>query len=124
MKRLVILMLAVILMAGCETQADKDARKEAELQANLAVIRSFRDLQNQLHEQYVTAAFNLFGESASRVLTQCYLDGYDTVQNDDHTFGNDSKLGPKYIAKCDKIVSAIKKNSDREEKRHEREIAR
>ena len=82
-----------------------------------------RDLNDQLHASKVESANRLLGEQASSVLTQCYLDGYNSVQNDDHTFRNDPKLGPKYVARCDKIANAIKKRSDVEEKRHQKETS-
>jgi hypothetical protein len=81
-----------LFMCGCNTRAHRDALQQAKDNLRLTVIRQFRDVNNKKHKQYV-AANNQYGEHTEETLTKCYLDGYDTVQNDDHTLTNDKKLG-------------------------------
>lgn len=124
MKRAIALILIAFLSTiGCETQADKDARKKAEADMKLTIVEVVRDEQDKLHEANVDLARTLLGDRSAFVLAQCYTDGYDSVQKDDHTFRNAENLGPKYVAKCDSIAKAVKKHSDAETQRHQKEIS-
>ncbi len=114
----------LMLSTGCETQADRDARAKDEANFNLTVTKQARDLNDRLHTAYVEGTRLRLGASAARTLDQCYADGYDSVQNDDHTFRNDPKLGPKYVAKCDKIANFIKAQNDAEERQRHKETSR
>ena len=107
---------------GCQSQADKEALQRAENDLKLTEIKTFRDLNDRKHVAYVEGAEKLYGEQAGRTLEQCYEDGYDSVQNDDHTFRNASNLGPKYVARCDKIRRALDNYYDKAEKAHQKEI--
>jgi hypothetical protein len=124
MKRTVVFFALLSLgIVGCETQAHKDAVNEAEMNLKTTIANNFRELNDQKHETYVEAAEKLYGEQSGRTLEQCYEDGYDTVQNDDHTFRNDPTLGPKYVARCDKIRKALDSFYDKAEQAHQKELS-
>jgi len=125
MKRCAVLLALVSLgIVGCQTQADRNATQKAEWDLKRTLANNFRDLNDQKHVTYVEAAGKLLGEQAGQRLAQCYEDGYDSVQNDDHTFANDPKLGPRYVAGCDKIAKSVDKYFDKAEKAHQNEISR
>lgn len=117
-------LIAVAALCGCESQAKRDAElKKAKDNLASSADQSFRELNNKNHELTVGIAEKLYDEQTALTLTRCYEDGFDTVQNSDHTFTNDPKLGPKYLAKCSKIVQAIKVRTDKIDKEHEKEIS-
>ena len=110
-------------IVGCQTQADKDALQRAQDNFKLTEIKNFRDLNDEKHTAYVEGAERLYGEPTGRIIEQCYEDGYDSVQNDDHTFTNDPKLGPKYVARCDKIRKGLDAFYAKADKAHRKEIS-
>lgn len=125
MNRLAVLcaLTCSVWLIGCETQAHKDAVNEAEMNFKTTVAKQFRDLNDRKHATYVEGAEKFYGERAGRTLEQCYEDGYDTVQNDDQTFTNDPKLGPKYVARCDKIRKTLDAFYAEADKTHQKEIS-
>lgn len=116
-------MTASSLLLGCQAQAEKDAAAKAKSDLDLTIIKQFRDLNNQQHELTVGTAEKLYGRQVAQTLVLCYEDGYDMVQGEDHKFTNDPKLGPKYVAKCDKITKAVKQAVDKFNREHEKETS-
>lgn len=125
MKRNAIIIALISFMAfiGCETQADRDKLEQDKMRLATTINNNFRELNDKKHDSYVRGAELQYGEQAGRTLEQCYEDGYDTRQNDDHTFGNDAKLGLKYVTKCDKIRKALDAYYDKADKAHQKEIS-
>jgi hypothetical protein len=119
-----VIAISLLPLGGCESQASKDARRDSEFQAKLAVITQFRDLNDANHTAIVEGARLQFGDRAATTLKMCYSDGYDTVQSDDHSFRNAANLGPKYVAQCDKIAHAVKESTAKWTIQHAKETSR
>ena len=127
MKNQVLLRLTLgvaLAASGCQSQDERDAAQRHQMEADTAVLTVFRDLNDQQHKQYVIAANQLYGDRTSLSLALCYSDGYDNVQNEDHTFRNDKRLGPKYVARCDKIRKSLDRYFDEASQAHEKETTK
>jgi len=125
-KTLLVILLSMTassLLLGCQGQTEKDAAAEAKSDLDLTIIKQFRDLNNQQHELIVGTAEKLYGSQVAQTLVLCYEDGYDMVQGEDHKFTSDPKLGPRYIAKCDKITKEVKQAVDKFNREHEKETS-
>jgi hypothetical protein len=116
-----IVAVSLLSLGGCKSQASKDV---AWTRLTADFTSRIQGEHNELHRARVEGARVQFGDSAASTLKLCYSDGYDTVQNDDHSFRNAANLGPKYVAQCDKIAHAVKESTDLWAKEHAQEKSR
>ncbi len=125
MKLIFAILLASLVAISTSCDSDRQAKAaQAEAQFNVAVTKQIRGLNDQLHDAILRGVRATQGEDAASTLEQCYADGYDSVQNDDHTFRSADGLGPKYIVKCDRITRAYQHWTDAVNKKHKLEISK
>ena len=116
------LVLVLGTVVGCESRTSQEALKQSETHFATVVNEQFRALNDRKHTAYVEGAALLFGDRAGHTLAQCYSDGYDSIQNDDHSFATEPKLGPKYVARCDSIRKALDAHYAKADREHQKEM--
>jgi len=125
MKLILAILLGSLVATSTSCDSDHEAKiAEAQAQFRLGVTKQMRDLNDQEHEAIVKGVRATQGEDAASTLEQCYADGYDSVQNDDHTFRSADGLGPKYIAKCDGIARGYQRWADAMDKKHKADMSK
>ena len=125
MKVIFTTFLASLVAISSSCDSDRQAKAaEAQAQVKLRVAKQMRDLNDQEHQAMIRGVRTTQGEDAASRLEQCYADGYDSVQNDDHTFKSAGGLGPQYIARCDRIAGTYRRWADAMDRQHKAEISK
>lgn len=118
--------LLISLTVGCTDNSE--AIKHAQMEMKTQHFESMQRLQDEDHDLMVQAARLDEGEGTAASLDECYRDGYQRVideqPNGEIRWTNRSELGPKYVAKCSRIESRIRKRLDATEKQHKAESSR
>ena len=118
--------VTLVLLSAVACQSDTHNHNALDA-ALLEGAQSLQDAQHKLHDTVIEGVRLRQGDHAAFILSQCYADGYDSVQDkgpDGSTvWKSPTDLGPKYVAKCSHIAALDQKSTDAYTKRHKVETS-
>jgi hypothetical protein len=119
-------LLAVLAFTvGCETQADRDKLKNAQLEFQTAQQVVLNDLTARAQAAEVEYVNNTQGEHAGFALAECFSHGFDFPRrvNVDGQARPMENLSNRNIANCDRIMKIMQKQQAAQEANEKRKDA-
>ena len=125
MKRTLALVAVLAFTGGCETQADRDKLKNAQLEFQTAQQVVLNDLTAKTQAAELEYVNNTQGEHARFVLAECFSEGFDLPRrvNVDGKPRPMEGLSNRKIAECDRIMKIMQRQQAAQEAEEKRKDA-
>jgi hypothetical protein len=120
---LALALISIAALTGCSSTPPEAA--QADLNRNMD--GDLHRAHDGKHISEVDLTRVLRGDGDASALAQCYKDGYDNdldyKPDGTPVWSSRPGLGPKYVARCERIDKAVIAHSKADEARHQKEIS-